>query len=243
MRMLPSHIAFVFFLSLWFNSYSYSQPPKPASHTTRCIEGWIVHIDDRLLTGDDKQLGEHALRILANRLYDIAMVVPESKLAKLRRVPIWLDRTHGKLAPAQYHPSAAWLEDNGYAKELAKCVHIPDASDFSSLEHQRVQPWSVLHELAHAYHDRELGFDDKAIAGLWARVKESGRFDKVLHINGRVIQHYALTTPMEFFAEMSEAYFGVNDFFPFNRAELRRDEPEVYALMERVWRDRPWWRP
>ena len=40
---------------------------------------------------------------------------------------------------------------------------------------------------------------------------------------------------MEFFAEMTESYFGQNDFYPFNRAELRRDEPEVYALMRKLW--------
>jgi len=31
----------------------------------------------------------------------------------------------------------------------------------------------------------------------------------------------------EFFAEMTEACFGMNDFFPFNRAELMTAEPEI----------------
>ena len=35
---------------------------------------------------------------------------------------------------------------------------------------------------------------------------------------------------------MTEAYFGSNDFFPFNRAELRREEPEIFALLARLWR-------
>src|ERR1051325_5780159 len=77
---------------------------KPTSHTKRDIEGWTVHIDDRLLSGADKELGDRALRILANRLYDIKMVVPADKVARLQKVPIWLDHTHGKLRPAQYHP-------------------------------------------------------------------------------------------------------------------------------------------
>ena len=38
------------------------------------------------------------------------------------------------------------------------------------------------------------------------------------------VRHYGLTNPMEFLAEMTEAYFGVNDFFSFNRAELREAE-------------------
>ena len=57
----------------------------------------------------------------------------------------------------------------------------------------------------------------------------------MLHINGKKTQHYALTNEKEFFAEMTEAYFGQNDFYPFNRAELKRDEPELYELLTKIW--------
>jgi len=43
----------------------------------------------------------------------------------------------------------------------------------------------------------------------------------------------------EFFAEMTEAYFGVNDFFPFNRAELKEAEPEILALLSNIWESPP----
>jgi hypothetical protein len=210
-------------------------PPLPAAHTVRDIEGWTVHIDDRLLAGPDKELGDHALRLLANRLYDIQHVVPADKVKRLRKVQIWLDRTHGKLRSAQYHPSASWLKEHGYAAALAKCVHIPDAAEFASLRHQRVQPWSVLHELAHAYHDQVLGFDHAEISAAWARFRDSGKYQKTLHIAGRKIPHYALTNPKEFFAEMTEAYFGHNDFFPFNRGELQQEEPQIFDLLATIW--------
>ena len=58
------------------------------------------------------------------------------------------------------------------------------------------------------------------------------RLDDVL---GRRVKHYALTDHKEFFAEMTEAYFGSNDFSPFNRAELKDAEPDVYELMKYVW--------
>ena len=214
-------------------------PPLPTSHTQRQIEGWTVHIDDRLLAGPDKAVGDRALRILANRLYDIALVVPADKVARLQKVPIWIDRSHGKLRPAQYHPSAGWLTGNGYSTALAKCVHIPVAADFASIGHQRVQPWSVLHELAHAYHDQVLGFDNAEVRAAWERFRDSGKYKSTLHINGRMVKHYALTNPMEFFAEMTEAYFGQNDFYPFNRAELKRDEPGIYDLLTTLWGPAP----
>jgi hypothetical protein len=44
-----------------------------------------------------------------------------------------------------------------------------------------------------------------------------------------------MTNEKEFFAEMTECYFGVNDFFPFTNAELRDAEPEIYALLAQIW--------
>ena len=93
----------------------------------------------------------------------------------------------------------------------------------------------ILHELAHAYHDRVLGFDEPRIQEAYEKFKKSGRGDKTLLFDGRRVKHYGLTNPMEFFAEMTEAYFGANDFFPFNRGELKESEPEIFELMSNVW--------
>ena len=52
---------------------------------------------------------------------------------------------------------------------------------------------------------------------------------------GRKVRHYGLNNQMEYFAEATEAYFGVNDFYPFVRAELKAIDPEGFSLMEAVW--------
>ena len=36
---------------------------------------------------------------------------------------------------------------------------------------------------------------------------------------------------------MTEAFFGVNDFYPFNLAELKAAEPEIYTLLSEIWND------
>jgi hypothetical protein len=208
---------------------------KPNSHTTRKLEGWTVHVDDRLLEGPDAELGERALRSLANSLYEITLEMQADRVHRLQLVPIWLDRSHGKLTSMQYHPSSAWLAEHGYSTNLAKCVHIPDAALFASARDHFRQPWAVLHELAHAYHDQALGFDDPKIKAAWERFRNSHQYEAVLQIDGRIEKHYGLTDHKEFFAEMSEAYFGMNDFFPFNRAELKRDEPEIFSLLREIW--------
>ncbi|MEW6306249.1 MAG: metallopeptidase [Verrucomicrobiota bacterium] len=212
-----------------------AEAPKPASHETRSLEGWTIHIDQRLLEGPDKALGGRAVRLLGDRLYEIKLVVPAERVRQLQEVPIWLDLTHGKLKRMQYHPSAAWLRANGYATNLVKCAHIPVAAEFANPQHHRTQPWCVLHELAHAYHDRVLGFEHEGIKTAWLRAVEGKKLESVLRINGRMDRHYALMDQKEFFAEMTEAYFGMNDFYPFNRAELQQSDPETFKLLREIW--------
>jgi hypothetical protein len=210
-------------------------PPKPTSRTERKLEGWTVRVDDRLLKAPDEEVGAKALRFLESKLADIKVVVQADRVKKLQSVVIVLDLTHGKLGPMQYHPSAGWLKENGYSTELAKCVHLPRAADVATRRNIREQPWVILHELAHAYHDQVLGFDEPRIKEAYEKFKKSGRGDKTLLFNGKRVKHYALTNQMEFFAEMTESYFGSNDFFPFNRAELKEAEPEIYELLTNVW--------
>jgi len=211
------------------------EPSKPASHTERKLAGWTIRVDDRLLQGPDEALGTQALRFLEGKLSDIKVVVPEDKLKKLQAVVIVLDLSHGNLGSMQYHPSAGWLKDNGYSTDLEKCVHIPRAADLPTKRCINEQPWVVLHELAHAYHDQVLSFDNPRVKDAADNFKKSGRGDKTLLYNGKRVKHYALTDQMEFFAEMTEAYFGVNDFYPFNRAELQESEPEIHELLVKIW--------
>jgi hypothetical protein len=211
------------------------EPAKPGARGEYTVVGWTVRVDDRLLAVPDQALGQRALKLLEARLTDIANVVAPARLADLRTVPIILDLTHGKLTSMQYHPSAEWLVGNGYARELARCVHIPDAARFVAPRHQFIQPWCVLHELAHAYHARVLGFDEPRIRAAWDRYVASGHGEAVLYTGGERKRHYALTDHKEFFAEMTEAYFGMNDFFPFTHPELRDAEPEIFALLAEIW--------
>lgn len=210
-------------------------PPLPQSHVTRQIEGWNVRVDERLLGGEGAALGERALKLLTARLVGISVVLPEKSLAKLREVTIQIDLTHGKLHAMQYHPSAGWLKDQGYSEELAKCVHIPDVRNFLSPFENHRQPWAVLHELAHAYHDQVLGFDEPRIIAAYKKFRDGGKYKSVLTSPGPMREHYALTNEKEFFAEMTECYFGANDFYPFVAGELKQAEPEIFDLLRDIW--------
>ncbi len=216
-------------------AFAVEKPATPEAHTTRDLEGWNVRVDQRLLEGEGKAVGDRALKLLDARLVAITVVVPEKALAKLRAVTIQLDLDCGGLSSMQYHPSAGWLKDNGYSEDLAKCVHIPKVEGFLSPSENHRMPWVVLHELAHAYHDQVLGFEEPRVLAAWKKFKESGKYKSVLTSPGHQREHYGLTDQKEFFAEMTESYFGSNDFYPFVTGELKQAEPEIYALMAEIW--------
>lgn len=210
--------------------------PQPTSRSVRELEGWTLRVDDRLL-GDtpDAALGARTLRFLEAKLVDIKAVVPADRLKDLQAVTIVLDLNCGALASMQYHPSADWLKGNGYPAELVKCVHLPRAAAVATRRNINEQPWCILHELAHAYHDQKMSFDEPRIKAAHEKFKASGHGNATLLYNGKRVKHYGLTNQMEFFAEMTESFFGVNDFFPFNRAELQEAEPELFQLLTEIW--------
>lgn len=215
----------------------------PTAHTTRAIEGWDVRVDDRLLKGEHAAVGARALKLLEARLVAIAVVVPEKTLAKLRTITIELDLNYGDLRVMQYHPDGGWLKEHGYSEQLAKCVHIPEIGDFLDPEGIHGQPWVVLHELAHGFHDQIIGFEDPRVIAAWTKFRDSGKYKSVLTVTGKRHEHYGLTDQKEFFAEMSECYFGSNDFYPFVAGELKQAEPEIFKLLTDIWGPLPGFAP
>ena len=135
----------------------------------------------------------------------------------------------------QYHPDAGWLKEHGYSEQLAKCVHIPEVEDFLSPEENLRMPWVVLHELAHGFHDQTIGFEEPRVAAAWKKFCDSGKYKSVLTTSGKMREHYGLTDPKEFFAEMTECYFGSNDFSPFVTGELKQAEPDIFELLAEIW--------
>ena len=206
---------------------------KPATtYSVRQIEGWTVHVDNRLLTSE-KETGDKAVKLLGVKLYDVTRVIPAKALVELRKVHIWFGYDSPSSKAACYHPSAGWLKSNGFSTEMARSVELGNAQRFVSWSIS--QPSMVLHELAHAYHHRVVRHDNAEFQAAYKKMVASKTYDSVLHYNGKKVKHYALNNQMEYFAESSEAYFGVNDFYPFVRPELRAHDPEMHKLMGKLW--------
>jgi len=201
------------------------------------LEGWTVDVDPKLLEGEHAEAGAQALKMLANHLQRIAILMPEKPLAKIRKVGIWIEYDHPEInvEPGPYHPDAGWLTARGYDARLAKKVHITRAASLLERHHMIKHPAVILHELAHAYHHQFLGFDEPRIKAAYDKAMKAGLYQNVLMYNGKMVRAYAATNHKEYFAEGTEAYFYRNDFYPFVRAELKQYDPVLHDLLVDIW--------
>ena len=196
------------------------------------LEGWKIMLESGVLA--DKDWPE-AKAELTRQLQNIKRVVDDKPLKNLQKVAIWVNSDSKVTQCMAYHPDRGWLTNNGANPDMAKSVELGSCKRF--VDWTYIQPWMVLHELAHAYHHQflEKGFENPTVLSAFKKSMETKKYDSVLHWDGRTTKHYATTNQMEYFAEITESYFGTNDFFPFIRAELRNFDPEAVVLMKQIW--------
>ncbi len=211
--------------------------PSVAAWEKRSIEGWTVHISARFAKDDGPAL-DKAIDLMRKQLVEITKVVPERAVRELRKVPLFVSPEYPGVGPrAEYHPGAGWLIEHGRDPAMEKGVEFTNVRIFEA--ETRRMPNFVLHELAHAFHDRVLGYGHKEVEAAFERAKAGGKYDRVERQDSegrrRLDRAYALTSPQEYFAETTEAYYARNDFFPFDRAELLAADPEMAALLKKVW--------
>ena len=198
-----------------------------------------MKIHEDMLTTSQQATTESALELLRIQLDEIVRVLPTTAVSELRKVSLWVSPEYPKTSPrAEYHPGAEWLRDKGRDPAMVKGVEFTNVRIFAA--EVRRMPNFALHELAHAYHDRVLGFDEPRVVACYEAAKASGKYDHVLRQDseGRrsLDRAYAMSDHKEYFAECTEAFFSRNDFFPFNRDELKEHDPNMFALLKLLWK-------
>jgi hypothetical protein len=178
---------------------------------------------------------ERSLEVLDANARRIEDIIPAAAWHRISRTPIWLEYEPDRSYAGQYLPdSPAWLA--AYDISIAKAGSMQFTSSLAAMTGLQVNP--LLHELAHAYHDLVLSFDDPRIRMAFDRAQASGRYNAVRDLHGRWARAYSISNPMEFFASLSETYFGTNDYFPFTQDDLKAFDPDSYRVISEAW-ERP----
>ena len=212
------------------------QPATEDRFEIRNMEGWTVYTNRDLFAQHPEETAR-TLEHLRWELYQIKLAAPAQAVANMQETtPIWIE--YKEKVSLSYHPDRQWLLDRGYRiprdpesmMSLSVGTHYGD-----SYRH----PFVVFHEMAHGYDFHFTGqgarYGNDEIQASYDRMMEAGRYERILIWDGRYGSHYARSNRMEYWAESTEAYFAVNDIYPFVRAELRAFDPEQVRLIERYW--------
>ncbi len=183
----------------------------------------------------DPAVLEHCLQILGSNAKQLQEVLPPTAWKRLAGIPIWLEYEPYGTNGGVYFDSEEWLIANGVTAAKAKSIQF--TSSLAALAGSKLTP--LTHEVAHAYHDLVLSFFYAPILSAYQHARLSGRYNAVRHASGRIERAYAMSDPMEFFAELSAAYFGYNDFFPFTREGLKESDPDSYKVISQAWEHPP----
>ncbi|MFM8173269.1 MAG: hypothetical protein ACKN81_06965 [Pirellulaceae bacterium] len=205
------------------------------------IEGWQVAISKRF-SEEDRPAVDATRKVLSAQLKELQGIgIPSMTLRRLQQVPMWISPEYPGIVPrAEYHPSAQWLTDNRRDPIMARGIEWTNTRIIE--QEARRMPSMVLHELAHAYHDQVLGYDDPGAIDHFQRAQAGGRYDAVERrdAEGGVTREtaYAISNVQEFFAESTESFLGRNDYFPYNRTELEEFDPATARWLSEVWTDK-----
>lgn len=196
------------------------------------IHGFSILISPEVLR--HKQEAGELIHELDFQLGEIVRVMPYKPLSAIRKVQIWVEWNNRVNGAAEFHSSRKWLINNGYNPKKVGCVELSNVKNFINWSRD-TQPWIVLHELAHAYQHFRLKNKQALIDATYKQAVDMKLYDSVDYISGTKKTAYAIKNQKEYFAELSESYFGRNDYYPYTRNELMVHDPKGYSLMVQVW--------
>ncbi|BCE03664.1 hypothetical protein [Marinicellulosiphila megalodicopiae] len=202
------------------------------TYSTINVQGFTIKITESLMDNSEYYSG---VSLLHERLAVVVDVLPKSEIDFLKQnVIIWItdESEVYNIANVEYHKSAQWLINNNLNPDKAKGIEIHTFNTF--IEWTKDQPFMLLHELAHAYQHQYLGDDNAKILSAFNLARDSGIYEEVDR-NGVLEKAYAIANEFEYFAETSESFFVTNDYFPYNRDQLKSFDNNGYLLMLDIW--------
>jgi hypothetical protein len=224
---------------------SFSPPERinfrdpPREYIEREASGWTVRLE-RELVDLRPQEAAAVVRRLEATLVEVLQLLPEQSHQRLRSLTLFVmlgpaARGGGRDNGAEYFRRI----DPGHHAELdlrwRSAVVVYSASNYLKLDdHWAVQ--LLLHEFAHAWHLEQWPERQAEILAAWRQAVAERRYEQVADVNGaRLETAYAAFNQLEYFAELSCAYFWRGEYEPFDRESLRRHDPAGFALIERMW--------
>jgi hypothetical protein len=221
----------------------FNHPPR--DYKTHRVRDWIVLVEKHLV--DDKpDLARRALERLDQKLGEALAALPKSSHERLKKLMIFLmvgsaSPDGGRESGMAYFAKTAPTTRPHLDPRMASSVLIYSSDNFVKLS----DFWALkalVHEFAHAQHLEQWPEKRADIFEVWENAKQTGLYRDVKNDKGGTLASaYALQNHLEYFAEISCAYFTGCNYHPFNRAGLKAYDPAGFALVEKLWGVPPGW--
>jgi hypothetical protein len=203
------------------------------------LNGWSVHLEQELAE-DQRELADKATQRLAEKLQMVLSLVPPQTHARLRRLPIFLllgeeSKKEGRDNGAEYFQKQAPDYWNWTDRRWGSSLVIYSARNYVWLSDE----WAVrllIHELAHAWHLEQWPEEQEDILAAWKHARANNLYLNVKAVNGTVIPRaYSIDNQLEYFAELSCAFFWRGEYEPFDRKALQTYDPVGVAMLRKMW--------
>jgi hypothetical protein len=233
--------------AMWERHENITDKKPTNAYESYPIQRFQVLVDKDIL--DDKGRTKILLKQFDTALLKVSQLVSPTQLAELKKTKLWVSlprhrrvkesvsevSSRGSQAIAIYRTSTPQtLKRHGHNPDKAKSVEVFNARLFSRVPSD-LQLTIVLHELAHAYHDKVLGDRNPDIRDAYNKAMNRGHYNVRDERSPYPDKAYAATNDHEYFAELSVAYLTKNDGFPQDRYVLAKIDPIGYSLMQRIW--------
>ncbi len=212
--------------------------PRRVYEAIRVGNGTVL-VEKQLLS-DAPDVAKQSLARLRKKWSEALAALPRAVRADMRKLPLFLlygpkAKGGGRDNGLEYFPKNAPRHHRTLDPRWSNCVVVYCAenylriSDFWALK-------ALVHEFAHAHHLGQWPEDQPDIYQGWKNAVKRRLYRGVPDAEGRkIVRAYALVNQLEYFAELSCAYFVGCNYRPFNRAELKTYDPAGYALIQKMW--------
>jgi hypothetical protein len=236
-----------FVQAIWQQNESITDKKPTNAYEVYTIRGFQVLVDKDIL--DDRGRTKILLKQLDTALLKVSQLISPTQFTELKKTKIWVSIVRHRRVKESAHEaagqntqaiavyrgsSAKELKSHGHNPDKAKSVEVFNALLFSRAPSD-LQLTIVLHELAHAYHDKVLGSRNPDIREAYKKAMARGHYNVADPRSPQGGKAYAATNDHEYFAELSVAYLTKNDGFPQDRYVLAKVDPIGYSLMQKVW--------
>jgi hypothetical protein len=204
-------------------------PPAPAGWVEETIRGFKIKLIANLAANGRER--DAALSFLDRKLQEALNLLPAWTHPYARATELWvgLDRLNARSAMFHINPmtrqSSESVPFDHLHPSMWSGIVIPNIKRFR--ESSALYPLILVHEFAHAYHFRALGYYQPDIKRTYDHA--------MAEVPNTTIE--ATRDEYEYFAILSEAYLGGRSYteFPLSRKQLKGHDPDGYDVVQKAW--------